>query len=57
MDYTKIRVKERSVTTSHGLSDKELLLLRDMYKDGYIGRFTLQALNKECKRRGLEVKP
>lgn len=56
MDYAKIRVKEKSVTTSHGLSDKELVLLRDMYKDGYTGRFTLQALNKECKRRGLEVK-
>lgn len=52
MDYTKIRVKERSVTTSRGLSDKELILLRDMYKDGYTGRFTLQALEKECKRRG-----
>lgn len=53
MDYAKIRVKEKSVTTSHGLSDKELVLLRDMYKDGYKGRFTLQALEKEAKRRGL----
>lgn len=54
MDYTKIRVKERSVTSTKGLTDKELLLLRDMYKDGYIGRFTTAALMKECKRRGLE---
>ena len=53
MDYKKIRVKERSVTTSHDLSDKELILLRNMYIDGYTGRFTLQALDKECKRRGL----
>lgn len=53
MDYKKIRVKERSVPTSHGLSDKELILLRDMYKDGYRGRFTLQALEREAKRRGL----
>ena len=54
MDYKKIRVKEKSVTTSHGLSDKELLLLRDMYLEGYVGRFTIEALDKECKRRGLE---
>ena len=47
------KIREHEVRSAKDFTDKELNTLSDLYKRGYIGRFTTVTINNERKRRGL----